>query len=173
MPRSALLALALLVAACRTDSTSPKGGGSFHASWIGADTGKLDDARPRAAFCEAGNRLELMAVKNDAGVGLVIYPVAEIAAGTYDAFDPEADTTRRPGVTGAARWFSEQEIAAYQSAWGTLELTRHGSTVAGKFAFGMRKLGTEDDSIMLDGRFAGVTPGPCPPDSVSSPVQGQ
>jgi uncharacterized protein involved in copper resistance len=174
MRRLPLALLVFAVPACRTDAETAEGGsrGSFHASWVGADTGKLD-ARPRAVFCQEGNRLELMAVQGDAGIGLVIYPDSGVQAGTYDGFDPGADTVPRPGVAGAARWFTEKEIPAYQSDWGTLELTRTGATLAGSFALHMRRSTGEGDPIMLNGRFSGVIPGPCPADSVSRSGQGQ
>ena len=174
MHRLSLALLAFLLPACRSDTGTAEGGSraSFHASWVGADAGKLD-ARPHAVFCQEGNRLELMAVQGDAGIGLAIYPDSELQSGTYDGFDPGADTVPRPGVAGAARWFTEREIPAYQSDWGTLELTRTGGTLAGSFALHMRKPTEAGDSIMLNGRFSGVTPGPCPADSVPPSGQGQ
>lgn len=174
----ALLGLLLSGAACRRSSGSQRdpdetgSGGKLSASWIGADTGKLS-ARPRAVFCTGGNRLELTAVKGDAGVGLAIYPVAAVVPGSYDAFDPVADSIKRPGVAGAARWFTEREIDAYQSDWGSLQLTRDGQGFAGVFALHMRKIGGAEDSIVLNGRFSGVMPGPCPQDSVSPPEPAQ
>jgi hypothetical protein len=174
MHRLPLAFLVFLVPSCRTDAgtAEDRSRGSFHASWVGHDTGKLD-ARPRAVFCQEGNRLELMAVQGDAGIGLAIYPDSEVHTGTYDGFDPEADTVPRPGVAGAARWFTEREIPAYQSDWGTLELTSVGATLAGSFALHMHRPTGEGDSIMLNGRFSGVIPGPCPADSVSRSGQGQ
>jgi hypothetical protein len=168
----------LLPAACRStkgvqSSADEVGsGGKLSASWVGSDTGKLT-ARPRAVFCPEGSRLELLALNGDAGLGLAIYPVSEVAAGTYDGFDPGVDSVHRPGVTGAARWFTEKEVEAYQSDWGSLDLTRDGRRITGVFALHMRRLGASEDSIILNGRFSGVTPGPCPADSVPPPAPAQ
>lgn len=163
----------LLTAACRTDGSGPTTGpGSFSASWIGADTGKLS-AAPRAVFCVEGNHLELIASRGDLGVGLAVYPTAGPDAGTYEGFDPAADTVKRPGVTAAARWFTEREIKAYQSDRGTLTLTRKGEALSGTFAIHLRKVAADTDTLVLSGRFSGVVPGPCVPDTVSPPDSGQ
>jgi hypothetical protein len=177
-PRHLFLIGLLLPAACRSSkgvlgSADEVGsGGKLSASWIGSDTGKLT-APPRAVFCREGSRLELLALNGDAGLGLAIYPVSEVAAGAYDGFEPGADSIRRPGVTAAVRWFTEKEVEAYQSDWGSLALTRDGPRIAGNFALHMRKVGEAEDSILLNGRFSGVTPGPCPGDSVPPPAPAQ
>lgn len=171
--RVGLVLLLLLFAACRGDGTGPDTGkGSFSAAWVGADTGKLT-ARPRAVFCSDGNHLELFAVEGDAGVGLVVFPSQELSAGTYDVFDPGADTVRRPGASGAARWFTDKDIPAYRSDWGSLELARRGAALSGNFAMHMRKVDAESDTIMITGRFSGVIPAPCAADSVPRPGPGQ
>jgi len=174
-PRMVLALLLLpLALACRSSTSTGGIGatGSFTASWVGADTGKLS-GRPRAVFCAGENLLELTAVQGDVGVGLAVYPSAELASGPYDGFDPGIDSVRRPGVTGAARWFTEREIAAYQSDWGSLQLVARGPAVAGTFALHMHKVGADTDSIVLNGRFKGVVPAPCPADSVSPPPPAQ
>lgn len=167
-----LLALASGVAlgtGCRSDGSGPTASkGSFSASWVGSDTGKLS-AAPRAVFCADGNHLEILATKGDQGVGLAIYPQAELADGNYEGFDPGVDTVTRPGVTAAARWFTEREIAAFQSDWGTLKLRKKGEAYSGGFAMHLRKVGADTDTIVLNGHFSGVVPGPCSPGAVSPP----
>lgn len=167
--RVGLVLLLPLVAACRSDGTEPVGGtGSFSAEWVGTDTGGLS-ARPRAVFCSEGNHLELYAIQGDAGVGLAIFPSDEIRVGTYEVFDPGVDSAHRPGASGAVRWFTEKDIPSYQSDWGSLELARKGTALAGNFAMHLRKVGTDTDTIMLTGKFSGVVPTLCPADAVSRP----
>lgn len=164
-----LLLLVLTMVACRGDGTGPESGkGSFTASWVGADSGKLS-ARPKAIFCSDGNNLVLTAIHNDAGVGLALYPQEELAGGDYDAFDPSIDTVRRPGMSGAIRWFSERDIPSYQSDWGTMNLAVKSGVVSGAFVMHMRKVGADSDTIMLTGKFTGVVPTACSADSVSRP----
>jgi hypothetical protein len=156
-----------LGAGCRSDGSGPTSGkGSFSVSWVGADTGKLS-ATPRAAFCTEGNHLEILASRGDLGVGLAIYPQAELGEGTYAGFNPAADTIPRPGVSAAARWFTEREIEAFQSDRGTLDLKRKGEAFSGGFALHLRKVGADTDTIVLNGHFSGVIPGPCGADTVS------
>ena len=65
-------------------------------------------------------------MRQDQGFGLVLYPVGELAPGSYPAFDPGIDTVQRPGVSAAARWFTDQDMAGFQSDSGSLELQRSG-----------------------------------------------
>lgn len=164
------LTLALLAsvgAGCRGDGISPTSGkGSFSVSWVGSDTGKLS-ATPRAVFCSDANHLEILASKGDLGVGLAVYPQAELTEGTYSGFTPGADTIPRPGVSAAARWFTEREIEAFQSDRGTLDLRHKGETFSGGFELHLRKIGADTDTIVLRGHFSGVIPGPCGADTVS------
>jgi hypothetical protein len=174
---SAVLTGLLLLLACRAPARSPrdaKVSGTLSASWLGADTGTLT-ASPRAVWCPDSARLEVMAVEGDAGLGLAIYPVAELRPGRYDAFDPDADSIHRPGVTAAARWFTEKAIAAYRTDSGGLDLTRNGPALGATFRFRMRSAFGLDTTarLRLTGRFDGVVPSPCPADSVPPAPSGR
>lgn len=160
----------LSLAGCRGASTSgtAEGQGSFSASWVGSNTGKLSGT-PRAVFCREGNHLEIMASRGDVGVGLAVYPAKDLVSGNYEGFDPQ-DSIVRPGVAGAARWFTERDIRAFQSQSGSLNLVKNGAAWSGGFGLQLRRVGADTDSIMLSGQFRGVVPGPCPADSVSSPA---
>jgi hypothetical protein len=149
----------LLLAGCRSRPT-PGGAaatGQLNASWIGADTGKFS-APARGVWCGRDARLELTAVQGDAGIGLVLYGASPLRTGTYQAFSPNADSIPRPAASGAARWFTERALAAYQSDSGALELTGAHGALTGTFDFHMHSaLG--DDTMRLTGRFSGVVPG--------------
>jgi hypothetical protein len=167
--RMVLAMLLPFVAACRGDGTGPAAGaGSFSAAWVGADSGELN-ARPSAVFCSDGNHLELYAMRGDVGVGLALFPGEELRVGTYDVFDPGVDSVHRPGVSGAVRWFTERDIPSYQSDWGSLELVKRGTALAGNFAIHMRRVEADTDTIMVTGKFSGVVPVVCPADSVPRP----
>lgn len=158
-----------MVAGCRSDGSGPTAtAGSFSASWVGSDTGKIT-ASPRAVFCVDENQLELLATRADVGVGLVIYPKRSRVEGDFEGFDPAADTLVRPGVTAAARWFTEREIRAFRSDGGSLKLTRKGDAWSGAFAMHLRRVGADTDTIVITGRFSGVVPAPCVADTVSPP----
>lgn len=172
MPRQFVLILLFLAAGCRTSSKDAAGAdepaGGLHAEWFGIDTGKVDGTA-RANWCEEGRRLEIFGVKDDAGVGLVVYPADTLGGGFFEAFDPGVDTIHRPGVSGAVRWFSERAISGYQSDSGTLLLTQSGGRYAGEFEFRMQSVDGYD-TLRLRGRFRRLTPGACPGDSLSPPA---
>jgi hypothetical protein len=147
------------------------GGPRLNAAWIGSDTGKIS-APAAASWCPVAGRLEVKAVKGDMGFGLVLYPVSDLAAGTYPAFDPGVDSVRRPGAAAAARWFTEQDIVGYQSDSGSVELTREDERLQLRFGFRLRSLDGEK-IVVAEGRAASLEPGPCPADSVpnAAPIQ--
>lgn len=176
MRRTFLLSLGiglLALAGCRHDTSSApaEGRGSFSASWVGSDTGKLSGT-PRAAICRDGNLLEILVSKGDAGVALVVYPKRNLEGGDYPGFNPQ-DSIVRPGVAAAARWFTERDIRAFHSGGGSLHLVQNGSTYSGAFGLHLRRVGGDSDSIVLNGQFKGVVPGPCGSDSVSPPDSTQ
>lgn len=175
MPASRLTALSmllLLVLACRRGGDAPEGaGGRLEARWTGADTGALR-APARAGWCAEAARLELAAIREDEGMGLALYPLDSLGPGTYPAFDPGVDTTPRPGVAAAARWYTDPAIVGYQSDSGSLTLTRAGAALTGEFGFRLTDL-TREDTIRLTGRFQDVVPGPCRVDSLPNPGPGE
>jgi hypothetical protein len=151
------------------------GGGSdgarLTASWTGSDTGRLA-APATAIWCPVASRLEVKAVRQDVGFGLVVYPRSDLAVGDYPAFDPGIDSVLRPGASGAARWYSEQEIVGYQSDSGSVGLTRSGDRLQLRFGFRMRSLEGKD-TIRATGKATGLVPGPCPADSVPNATPTQ
>ncbi len=156
-----LLSLSVPLVAC----PGPTGGGSFHASWAGLDTGRVT-GKPHATWCPGARRLEISAVQGDQGVGLALYPDSSPEAGAYPAFDPGADTVRRPGVAAGLRWFSESAVRGYQGDSGSLTLTREGERLSGRFGFRLRSL-EGADTVRMSGEFSGAAPGNCPADSTA------
>jgi hypothetical protein len=161
------VALLLSATACEKVDRGPR----LTATWTGADTGKIS-ARAAASWCPVAGRLEVNAVHGDVGFGLVLYPVSDLAAGAYPAFDPGIDSAHRPGASAAARWFTEQNIVGYQSDSGSVELTRQDDRLQLKFGFRLRSLDGKD-TLVAEGRAARLVPGACPADSVpnAAPVQ--
>jgi hypothetical protein len=146
-------------------------GPRLNAAWTGSDTGRIS-APAAASWCPVAGRLEVKAVKGDMGFGLVLYPVSDLVAGTYPAFDPGADSVRRPGAAGAARWFTNHDVVGYQSDSGSVELTRKDERLQLRFGFRLRSLNGED-TVVAEGRAASLEPGPCLADSVpiAAPIQ--
>ena len=157
-----LLLLAAPIVGCHPAASRS----TLHAAWVGLDTGAVEGAA-RAVWCPEERRLELTAMENDAGVGFVLYPASTLEPGEYPAFDPGADTVRRPGAAAAVRRFTDAAVRGYQGDSGSLLLRREGKALAGKFGFRLRSLeGT--DTLRLTGDFTGSVPGSCPADSTRS-----
>lgn len=160
LPSVFLLCLVGPLIAC--DKAS--GEGRLTASWNGADTGKVA-ARPAAVWCQDARRLEVTLVRDDLGIGLVLYPADTLAPGEFPAFDPGADTVTRPSAAAALRWFSEQAIEGYQSDSGLVVLEEAEGRFSGSFGFRLHSL--DDAKILwLTGSLAGIAPGACRSDSL-------
>lgn len=155
----------------RPPERDPPATGRLEVSWVGSDTGGLS-APAQVAWCPVASRLEVTAVRDDQGFGLVVYPLGELAAGSYPAFDAGIDTTHRPGVATAARWFKDEYLAAFQGDSGVLELARAGDRWEATFTVRLRGL-ERTDTLLATGRATGLTPGPCAADSVppGAPIQ--
>jgi hypothetical protein len=152
----------LVLVACET-----AGGPRLKASWDGAKAGKLR-AQAIAAWCPQARRLEVEAIREDAGIALVIYPEDTLGTGSYEAFDPGRYAMQRPGSAAALRLFNDQEVKGYQSDSGLAAVTLE----AGKYAlqFGYRLVSvTLSDTLRVTGQATGLVPGPCRADDMSQP----
>jgi hypothetical protein len=159
-------ALAALAMACDRRSA----GGRIEVTYLRVDQEKSKDPQSfsgpaRAAWCPGAHRLEVTAVNEDMGFGLVIYPQDSLVTGRYPGFDPGIDTVSRPGAAGVARWFTEQRVLGLQSDSGALRLTRNGDRFDISFGFRLRAL-DGSDTTRASGRALGLRPGPCAVDSL-------
>lgn len=134
------------------------------ASWTGADSGKVA-AQPEVIWCQDDRRLVVTLVREDLGVGLVLYPTESLAAGEFPAFDPSVDTIVRPSAAAGLRWFTEQAIAGYQSDSGGVVLVQDGPRFSGSFGFRLHSIDSPR-RIHITGTLKGLTPEPCATDSL-------
>jgi hypothetical protein len=161
-----LAALLLWAMAC-----SKVGGGRWlTARWIGSDTGRIS-APATASWCPLAGRLEVKAVSGDLGFGLVLYPVGDLAAGSYPAFDPGIDSVHRPGASAALRWYTQQLVVGFQSDSGSVQLTGK-DLLDLRFGFRLRSLDGKD-TLVTQGRAANLQRGTCPADSVPNAAPTQ
>jgi hypothetical protein len=160
--RTPMIAAATLLALACEAAPRPR----LTASWTGSEASRLR-APASIRWCPRSSRLEVEAVREDAGIAMVLYTVDSLYVGTYEAFDPAVYPMQRPGVAGAARWFTEQEVHGYQSDSGSAELRREGELYTLRFGFRMLSIGMID-TIRLTGRVRGFAPGDCPADTASS-----
>ena len=164
---AALTAPLLWAAACEKVAIGPR----LTAAWTGSDTGRIN-AAATASWCPVAGRLEVKAVRGDMGFGIVLYPVSDLAAGSYPGFDPGLDSVHRPGAGAAVRWFTEQDVRGFQSDSGAVELTRKDNRLELRFGFRLRSLAGED-TLVAEGRAARLEAGPCAVDSVPNAAPRQ
>jgi hypothetical protein len=114
----------------------------------------------------------VQAIRNDVAFGVVVYPDSVLVPGEYAVFDPGVDTVRRPGAAAAARWFTEQIVAGFQSDSGMVEILETAPTVRIRFGLRLRSL-TGTDTLRAEGQAVRLAPESCPADSVpnSAPAQ--
>ncbi|MEO8140440.1 MAG: hypothetical protein ABI742_12380 [Gemmatimonadota bacterium] len=163
-----LAALVTLAAGC--DRVS--GGARIEVTYKEAEGGREKSKDPqsfaapaKATWCPGSGRLEVTAVREDMGFGLVLYPVDSLVAGGYPAFDPGIDTARRPGAAGVARWYTDQKLVGLQSDSGALKLARNGDRYDASFSFRLRSLDA-NDTTRVTGHATGLRPGVCAADSL-------
>lgn len=160
-------ALLILLAACERRP----GGPHLTASWTGADTTRID-APAKVSWCPVAGRLEVTAIRDDLGFGLVVYAAGELAPGEFPGFNPDLDTVPRPSAAAAARKYTEKNMIAFQSDSGALVLTRDGDAFGARFGFRMQAL-DRSGSIRVAGEASGLSPGACPADSVPAAAPAQ
>lgn len=147
--------LAIAGAAACAGGSSP---GHLEAAWTGADTARFK-APVEGLWCPGERHLELSAVQNDTGIGVLLYSVDSLAAGDYPVFDPRGGTVTRPGAVVASRWFAQTLIVGYQSDSGlvTLRLSPSGK-LSGQF--GARLHAAQGSGVLqLRGKFSDVQTG--------------
>ena len=156
----------LLCTSC-TDLPWPAYGPHLQASWSGAAAG-AGSFPVRGVWCEQPGLLRITAVTGDTGVGLAVYAHDSLLVGDYPVIDPADSTAPRMGAAVALRWFTEHEVAGYQSDSGTVVVTGSSARLAGSFEARLRSL-NRVDTIRVSGRFTNVrvtpaSPSECPTD---------
>lgn len=111
----------LILVACR-DS----GSGNFTARWIVEQDTISFRAPMTASWCGARQRLDLLALRGDSGIGLALYPAdsAQLVA-TYSVTEPGGPIQIRPGAGVAIRWFGKTLVQGFWGRQGTVTVTRN------------------------------------------------
>lgn len=160
-----LLLLGFFIAACgRAADPSGSGDGTLSVRWSGASSG-IFSAPVTARWCAMDTLLEVIAVRGDTAVGLILVAQDSVRKDIYRANDVRGWTSWRPQASAGLRWVSPVEVKAFESYGGQVEVTTAGSRRAGgTFEFRMRPLATAD-TILLKGSFsvrqAGDAAPPC------------
>ena len=115
-----LLPALLLLAACQG-----MGSRSLSSRWIIDEDTTAFQAPVRASWCGAKQRLDLLALRGDSGIGLALYPAdsAKLAA-VYTVTEPGGPIQIRPGAGVAIRWFGKTAVEGFWGRQGTVTVTQ-------------------------------------------------
>lgn len=148
-----LLAL-LLITACQANRSSPgDGDGTLSVRWSGATSG-IFAAPAVARWCAMDTLLEIIAVRGDTAVGLILVAQDSVRKDIYRANDVRGWTSWRPQASAGLRWVAPLEVKAFESYGGQVEVTTGGTRrVGGTFELRMRPP-TSADTVLLKGSFS-------------------
>jgi hypothetical protein len=158
-----LFAFATL-ACSRSRSTDPvwsregRVAGQLVATW--SDSGnRVSFAAPaREGWCARDTLLEILAVRNDSGVGLALYAQDSVRAEGYPVMRPGIFAPWRPQATASVRLLSSNALRGFESTGGQVTVTSSGGSgdtqqVSGRFDFLVQLTTGGQDTLRLSGEF--------------------
>lgn len=124
--------------------------------WSGSTSGRF--AAPAVArWCATDTLVEILAMRADTGVGLILLVRASVEAGDYPVAAARSFSSRRPGASVAVRWLDTNTVQGYEGVRGRVALAA-GGVLAGTFETLLRANGgPADDTLALRGEFGGIT----------------
>lgn len=147
--------LALGLVACGRQAAGP-GAGELLVSWQGVERGS-DRMPATATLCARDSTVELLASRDDRGVGLALHLTAAAPApGRIPVLNPNLDVLPRPAATGAYRYLSPESLRGFVSRDGEVELAEAGPAgLTGRFTLRLVAL-AGPDTLVLTGSFRAV-----------------
>jgi hypothetical protein len=164
--RAAVFSLLAGLSACSGGVAGDQG--RLTASWKGGDSGQFV-APANAAWCSVGGLLEIMAIRGDSGIAVLLYPTEGIKSGTFTVIDPLREPVHAGGAALAARWPAAEQIVGFRGVSGKVSLKVENGELAGNLEGLLLRPGAEAESLHFTATFASVRadsgPAACPPDS--------
>lgn len=167
---AALVAPAMLLAACGRREAAPAEAPRLELQWTGADTGRM--AGPATAeWCGVLRMLEINAVAGDTGVALALYPTDSIRPDSLPVVRPELADSARPAAGVALRYFAETAVKGYQGDSGRVLVTVSATgQVSGRFSAAL-KSATDGSRLHAAGAFHDLRVRPATRGCVSRPAR--
>ena len=156
------LLLGFALAGCRSNAASAEPGavlepGRVRIEWSGSSSGRFA-AQAVARWCATDTLVEILAMRADTGVGLILLVRDSIDAGDYPIAAARSFSNRRPGASLAVRWLDTSSVRGYEGVRGRVVLTA-GGALAGTFETLLRANGgPASDTLALRGELGGITP---------------
>ena len=151
------LFLSTLVAlACKSADGEQASVGRVEVRWGDSTRQAQLSAPAEARWCARDSMLEVMAFRNDSGIGFALYARDSLRAEGYPLFQAPIFAPWRPQATAALRLLTPTELRGYESTWGQVVVTDAGpGGVSGTLDLHF-KLMTGTDSLHVTGSFSGV-----------------
>lgn len=154
-----LLIVGLALAGCRSNAATAEAAlepGRVRIEWSGSSSGRFA-AQAVARWCATDTLVEILAMRADTGVGLILLVRDSIDAGDYPIAAARSFSNRRPGASLAVRWLDTSSVRGYEGVRGRVALTSD-EPLAGSFETVLRANGgPADDTLALRGEFGGIT----------------
>jgi hypothetical protein len=149
----------LVLAACGTSAGPAEGApveGLLTVEWSGTHRGSFS-APAVGRWCVSDSLIEIIAVRGDTGIGLLILGQDSVRPGSYPVNSPRLFLASRPQALAVARWLGESEVLGYEGRGGQVVLTESGERVTGRIDARLRIFHeTSADSLQLSGEFTRI-----------------
>lgn len=130
--------------------------GNTRVSWVRQGDSASFRLPTHAVWCADLGWLELVAARNDTGVGIAVFPTDSVFTGHYRVFSVrERGDSTRPASSLAVRWFSTTELLAFEAYQGEVVIEGDRLTIHGRFE-GRLLVPSRLDSLELSGDFRDV-----------------
>ena len=146
-PALAVVGIAALLAACGS------GTDAMRVVWQ-HDTVSAEFSLPaHAVWCRDQGWIEVVGTRSDTGVGFALFPSDTIITGRYPIVPALERADSMPPVAAVAvRWFSQDELLAFEGVEGEIVVEHTGDGLTGRFHARLRApVGV--DSLRLEGEF--------------------
>lgn len=153
--RHALVLLAAIGLACGSSSDDR---GDLEIEWRSPDRQGGIVLAAEATLCRETGLVEVLGVKGDTGLGLVLFPVdsSRVAPGRYPVFHAgQVVEEPRPGANVALRWFDRINLEAHEGVGGEVVIESGDAMLSGSLEVETEGL-ERTDSIRVSGRFRRV-----------------
>ena len=130
--------------------------GNTLVSWVRQGDSASFRLPAHAVWCRDQGWLELVAARNDTGIGVAVFPTDSIFTGRYAVLPVlERRDSVRPAAGLAVRWFSTTELLTFEGHDGEIVIDGDEAMVHGRFSGRLRVL-VGEESLELEGEFRDV-----------------
>jgi hypothetical protein len=159
MLRLQALGVLILLAACGSSAGPAEGApveGLLTVHWTGSYAGSFS-APAVGRWCASDSLIEILAVRGDTGIGLVLLGQDSVRTGAYQVYLPSVFSASRPQAHAVARWLGQDAVLGFEGKGGRVVLTEAGDRVTGRIDAALRIFHeSTPDTLQLVGEFTRI-----------------